>query len=352
VDGELDLAYSYTAEAPLNQAQGGLVMRLLLALLTMLFLPGIPRAQVPTRVMSGYAAVSGPHAILWVAREAGLFEKNGLRTEVAYIRSGSTMAQALVAGEIQMAQMGGPAMLAAGVAGMDVTFVAVALNTTPIVLMGTVPKIEDLKGKAVGITRFGSNTDISARFAIRKAGLQPEKDVALVQLEDYPGIMGGIASGRIAAGALADPFTDAAKKLGYKEIADIAALGLEFPFVGIAAKKSYIKENADTVQRFVRAYTEAIALYRNNRELAMKVTSKYTGIKDPATLSSTVNFYAPKLAGTPYPTIGGIRFVLEQIAARDPRAKSTNPESFMDVRFVKQLEESGFIRGLYSKGQK
>jgi NitT/TauT family transport system substrate-binding protein len=138
-----------------------------------------------------------------------LFEKNGLRVEVAYIRSGSTMAQALVVGEISIAQMGGPAMLPAGVAGMDVVFAAVAL-TTPIVIMGNVSKIEELKGKAVGITRFGSNTDISARFAIRKAGLQPEKDVALVRLEDYPGIMGGIASGRIAAGAVADPFTDAA----------------------------------------------------------------------------------------------------------------------------------------------
>ena len=174
-------------------------------------------AQSPVRVMSGYAATSGPHAVLWIARDAGLFEKNGLRTEVANIRSGSTMAQTLVSGEIQMSQMGGPALLAAGVAGMDVTFVAVALNTTPIVIMGTVSRMEDLKGKGVGVTRYGSNTDISARFAIRKAGLQPEKDVALIQLEDYPGIMGGIASGRIAAGALADPFTDAAKKWATKK---------------------------------------------------------------------------------------------------------------------------------------
>jgi NitT/TauT family transport system substrate-binding protein len=325
-------------------------MRFILVALMVLLFHGTAVAQGLTRVMSGYAAVSGPHAVLWVAREAGLFEKNGLRTEVAYIRSGSTMAQTLVSGEIQMAQMGGPAMLAAGVAGMDVTFVAVALNTTPIVIMGNVAKMEELKGKAIGITRFGSNTDISARFAIRKAGLQPEKDIALLQLEDYPGIMGGMQSGRIAAGALADPFTDAAKKLGYKEIADIAALGLEFPFVGIAAKKSYLKENSDTAQRFVRAYTEAIALYKNNRDLAMKITGKYTGIKDPAILSSTVNFYAPKLARVPYPTIGGIRFVLEQIAARDPKAKNVNPESFMDVRFVKQLEDSGFIQGLYPKG--
>ena len=325
-------------------------MRFILVALMVLLFQSTAVAQGLTRVMSGYAAVSGPHAVLWVAREAGLFEKNGLRTEVAYIRSGSTMAQTLVSGEIRMAQMGGPAMLAAGVAGMDVTFVAVALNTTPIVIMGNVAKMEELKGKAIGITRFGSNTDISARFAIRKAGLQPEKDIALLQLEDYPGIMGGMQSGRIAAGALADPFTDAAKKLGYKEIADIAALGLEFPFVGIAAKKSYLKENSDTAQRFVRAYTEAIALYKNNRDLAMKITGKYTGIKDPAILSSTVNFYAPKLIRVPYPTIGGIRFVLEQIATRDPKAKNVNPESFMDVRFVKQLEDSGFIQGLYPKG--
>ncbi len=302
-------------------------------------------AQGSSRVMSGYAATSGPHAVLWIARDAGLFEKNGLRTDVAYIRSGSTMAQTLVSGEIQLSQMGGPAMLAAGVAGMDVTFVAVALNTTPIVIMGTVARMEELKGKAIGVTRYGSNTDISARFAIRKAGLQPEKDVALIQLEDYAGIMGGIHSGRIAAGALADPFTDAAKKLGYKEIADLAAMGLEFPFVGIAAKKSYIKDNMDTVQRFVRAYTEAIAIYKNNRDLAMKITSKYTGIKDAAILASTVDFYAPKLQRVPYPTVGGVRFVLDQVAVRDPRAKNFSPETFMDLRFVKQLEDSGFITG-------
>jgi NitT/TauT family transport system substrate-binding protein len=273
--------------------------------------------------MSGYAATSGPHAVLWLAREAGLFEKNGLRTDVAYIRSGSTMGQALVAGEIQLAQMGGPAALAAGVAGFDITMVAVALNTTPIVIMGKVSKMEELKGKAIGVTRYGSNTDISARFAIRKAGMQPEKDVALIQLEDYAGIMGGIQSGRIAAGALADPFTDHAKRLGYNEIADIAALGLEFPFVGIVTKKTFIKEQPDVVQRFVRAYTEI--------------------------LNSTVDFYAPKLASVPYPTVGGIRFVLDQVATRDPRAKNFSPETFMDLRFVKQLEDSGFIQGLNRK---
>ena len=244
------------------------MIQFMIVLLMLLIGHPLASAQTPTRVMSGYAATSGPHAVLWIARDAGLFEKNGLRTDVAYIRSGSTMAQTLVSGEIQMSQMGGPAMLAAGVAGMDVTFVAVALNTTPIVIMGTVSKMEELKGKSIGVTRYGSNTDISARFAIRKAGLQPEKDIALIQLEDYAGIMGGIASGRIAAGALADPFTDAAKKLGYKEIADLAAMGLEFPFVGIVAKKSFIKDNMDTVQRFVRAYVEAIAIYKNNRDLA------------------------------------------------------------------------------------
>ena len=317
-------------------------------LLVLLLSPTVAFAQGLTRIASGYSAISGPHAVLWIAREAGLFEKNGLKAEVAYIRSGSTMAQALLAGELQIAQTGGPGVLAAAVGGADFVIVAVALNTTPIVIMGTVSRMEELKGKAIGVTRYGSNTDISARFAIRKFGLQPDKDVALVQLEDYPGIMGGIQSGRIAAGALADPFTDHAKKLGYKEIADIASLGLEFPFVTLTAKKTYLRDHPDVVQRFIRAYTEAIALYKNNRELAIKVTQKYTGIKDPAILSSTVNFYAPKLSRAPYPTVGSIRFVLEQIAAQNPKAKNANPETFMDVTFVKQLEESGFIQGLYA----
>lgn len=325
------------------------MMRGFLVLLFALLLScGVGFAQAPTRLASGYSAISGPHAVLWMAREAGLFEKNGLSAEVAYIRSGTTMAQALLAGELQIAQTGGPAALQAAVGGADFVLVAVALNTTPIVLMGTVSRMEELKGKAIGVTRYGSNTDISARYALRKFNLQPDRDVALVQLEDYPGIMGGIASGRISAGALADPFTDQAQKLGYKEIANIAALGLEFPFVSLVAKKSYVRDHADVVQRFVRAYTEAIAFYKNKPDLAAKVTAKYTGIKDPATLASTVNFYAPKLARAPYPTAGGISFVLDQIAVRDPRAKNVNPETLMDLRFVKQLEESGFIKALYS----
>jgi len=324
------------------------MMRSFIALLLVLLLHGTVGAQESDHLMSGYAGLAGSHAILWVARDAGLFEKSGLRADVTYIRSGSTMTQTLVSGEIQMAQLGAPAMLAAGVAGMDVEFVAVALNTTPVVIMGRASRMEELKGKAIGVTRFGSSTDISARFAIRKAGLQPEKDVALIQFEDQAGIMGGMQSGRIDAGALADPFTETAKKFGYREIADLAGLGLEFPYLGIMAKKSYLKDHADIALRFVRAYTEAIALYKNNRELAMKVTGKYTGIKDPAILSSTVDFFAPKRV--PYPTIGGIRFVLDQIAASDPRAKNVHPESFMDVHFVKQLEDNGFIRGLYPKG--
>jgi NitT/TauT family transport system substrate-binding protein len=207
--------------------------------------------------------------------------------------------------------------------------------------------MEELKGKAIGVTRYGSNTDISARFAVKKFGLQPDKDVAFVQLEDYAGIMGGIASGRIAAGALSDPFTLHAVKLGYKEIANVASMGLEFPFISVATKKAFVKDHPDLVRRFLRAYVEAIALYINNRELAIKVTQKYTGIKDPEILSSTVNFYAPRFSRVPYPTIGGMRFILEQIAAQNPKAKSANAESFMDVTFVKELDESGFIKSLY-----
>jgi NitT/TauT family transport system substrate-binding protein len=199
------------------------MIRSIIAAIFLSLISGVAGAQTPVRVMTGYSATSGPHAVLWIAREAGLFERNGLKADVAYIRSGSTMAQTLVSGEIQLSQMGGPAMLAAGVAGMDVTFVAVALNTTPIVIMGNVSKMEELKGKSIGVTRYGSNTDTSARYAIRKAGLQPEKDVALIQLEEYGNILSSIQTGRVAAGALADPFTYAAKKLGIKEIADIAA---------------------------------------------------------------------------------------------------------------------------------
>ncbi|HTM09633.1 MAG TPA: ABC transporter substrate-binding protein [Verrucomicrobiae bacterium] len=324
------------------------MIRFILALAMTVFSAAAVFAQAPIRLASGYSATSGPHAVLWVGREAGLFEKQGLRVEVAFIRSGTTMSQALLAGELAIAQTGGPAAIQAAVGGADFVLLAVALNTTPIVVMGTVPRIEDLKGKAIGVTRYGANTDISARYALRKYNLQPDKDVAIVQLEDYAGIMGGIASGRIAAGALADPFTMHAAKLGYKELANVAALGLEFPFVTLTAKKSYVRDHADIVQRFMRAYVEAIAMYKNKPDFAAKVTEKYTGIKDPAILSATVSFYAPKLAASPYPTVGGIRFILDQLSPQNPKAKTVAPETLMDTHFVKQLDDSGYIKALYS----
>lgn len=124
-------------------------------------------------------------------------------------------------------------------------------------------------------------------------------------------------------------------------------MGLEFPFSGLAARKSYVRDHADIVQSFLRAYVEAIALFKNNRELTMKVIRKYAGISDPAILASTVDFYAPKFPRAPYPTADGIRLALEQIAATDSRAKGARPEDFMDMRFIKQLDESGFIKNLY-----
>src|SRR5258706_8115269 len=177
--------------------------RVLVALLVLLLSGyGAASAQAPVRLASGYSAISGPHAVLWMAREAGLFEKNGLGVEVAYIRSGTTMAQALLAGELAIAQTGGPAAIQAAVGGADFVLVAVALNTTPIVLMGTVSRMEELKGKAIGVTRYGSNTDISARYALKKINLQPDKASALVLLGGYTGMRCGLQSGPSSADAL------------------------------------------------------------------------------------------------------------------------------------------------------
>ncbi len=324
-------------------------MTLLLAIFLILSpLSNAAFGQGLTRLVAGYSAISGHHSILWIAHEAGLFEKNGLKVEMVLIRSGTTHAQALVAGGTQISQLAGTSGLAAGVAGADIVFISMYLNTAPFIIYGNVARMEDLKGKAVGVTRYGSTTDISARFSLKKFGLQPEKDVALVQLDDYPGILGGIKSGRIAAGVFAPPFTDHAQGLGYKAIVNVAELGLEFPFAGLAAKRTYLRDHADIVQRFLRAHIEALAVFKNNRELTMKVLKKYTGIEDAAVLASTVNFYAPKFPRAPYPTVSGIRLALEQIAATDLRAKNAKPEDFMDTRFVKQLDESGFIQSLYA----
>lgn len=309
---------------------------------------GAQGGQPAVTLQAAYSSISGSQAVLWLARDAGLLDKYGVRAELVFISSGSKLTPALMAGDVAVAQVGGAAVVSATLGGADLVLIASNLNTVPSSLMAApaIKKVEELRGKAVGVTRFGSNLDMAARLALRRFGLEPDRDVTMLQLGGVQEILAAMRSGAVPAGSLSYPDIAQARKLGFQELVDVSALGIEFPYTALAARRSFVRDREEVAYRFVKGYSEAISVFKTNRELSMRVVGRYSRISDPDVLGQTVDFYAPKMASVPYPTPGGVRFILEQLAPRNPRARSADPKQFLEVRLVNRLEEEGFFRRL------
>ncbi|MBI4320807.1 MAG: ABC transporter substrate-binding protein [Chloroflexi bacterium] len=315
-----------------------------------------PKAAAPakpktlTKVKAAYAAVSGNTVPTWIAADEKLFEKYGLDVELSYIASGTTATQAMVSGDVPLlAPVNGTAVMSAKLAGSDATIIGITFNTAIFYLMVT-PDINspsDLKGKSLGITRFGSLTDFAVRFALRKMGLEPEKDVAILQMGGVPEILSAMQTGAIAGGPLSSPTDLRARDAGMKELMDIGAQGLQYPGTAIATTQTFIRNNRDTVLNFIRAKLEGTYLFKTNKELSMKVLGKYTKTEDRKVLEGTWEAYSKKTEKIPYATKEAMLAGIEELAASIPKAREANPDSFLDMQFVKQLEDSGFIKQLY-----
>ena len=187
-------------------------------------------AQSGQKIVAAYSSLSATQAALWVAKEAGAFQRHGLDVELIYIGTGAKIIQALVGGDIKIGQVGGAAPLAARLRGAEVKIIAVTYNTLALSLMTqtNINAMADLRGKRLGISRFGSNTDFGTRYLLRKHNIA-ERDVTLLQFGEAQAIFGALQSGAIHAGVLSYPTTALAIKKGFKELVDLSEAGIEFP---------------------------------------------------------------------------------------------------------------------------
>ena len=172
----------------------------------------------------------------------------------------------------------------------------------------------------------------------------------MIQLGGAPEILAGLSSGTVDAGLLSSPLHLRAAKLGFSLLADLSNSGIDYQGAGVVTTRSFMRENSDTIRRYVRAYVEGLQRLKTDKTFSLKVLAKYTRIKEPETLEETYQHYAirvmPKI---PYPTTKGIQTVLDEIGSRNPRAKSLTPANFIDVTYLKELEQSGFIKNLYGE---
>ncbi|HEX2933514.1 MAG TPA: ABC transporter substrate-binding protein [Candidatus Binatia bacterium] len=331
--------------------------RFLVALLLILSAVGLASSPAPAAQSAGlrkarmaFTSLSSVMCPPWIAREAGIFSKHGLEVEVIATPTGVEGMNALIAGEVQFLQISGGTTASAALGGADVMVVGTTLDSLVQSLMARpeIDKAEQLKGKSLGITRFGTSIDVGARLALRHFGLVPEKDVAIVQVGGMESMVTALQSNRIQAGILSYPAITQALKLGHRVLLDVASLGIPYAFTGMTTRGRLIREDPDLVRRYMMAQTEAIARAKQDKSFALKVMGKYLRTANPAALAESYEVDIQKyMLKIPLTTVEAMKSVLDDLAGRIPKARDADPKKFFDDSFVRQMQTNGFIDALY-----
>jgi len=329
--------------------------RLIVCLAVLVGLVSAASAQ-STRIATGYASLSSAQLPLWMAKEKGIFAHNGLDVQ-AVLLTGNAPMMALISGDTPITQIAGIGIVNSAIGGSDAVMIAGGTVTLDWWLMSR-PEIKtpaQRKGGSVAVSTFGTASDFVARFALQKIGLVPGKDVSMIQLGDPLMRQTALESNRVQATVHVAPSTFAAQKKGFNVLADVAALGLPYQHTGVATTRKYIKEHPEVVRAFVKSYVEAVHELKTDRKGGIAVLSKYMGgIKDREILETTYDRAVADhiMPRKQYPTVAGIKMILDSLAAKDARAAKAKPEDFVDMRFIKELDESGFIDRLYAGKEK
>ena len=288
----------------------------------------------PARV--AYSAISAGIGGLWLTHDQGIFKKHGLDSSLIYFRSGTTAAQALLAGEIDFGHLAPGPMMAAWSQGADFVWIGTTVHKMVFTLVAepAIMRGENLKGKKIGITRIGSAADLAVRAALEHFGLTV-KDVSLVSMGGIPDILTGLRAGAVQAAILSPPFSTAALDLGYRRLLFIPDLGKEFTFSGIAAKRDYVNANLNVARAFMTALTEGAKIYAEDAKAALAVLKRYAKVEKDSILEAGYREYASALASPPYPSLKGLEAVRESLAESAPALKNADLKKFIDDRFVK-----------------
>lgn len=303
------------------------------------------------RLVVGYTSASGVFAGLWVAHEGKVFEKYGIDSHLVLIASGSLMVQAMLGGDVPFAAAAGSAAVDASLGGADITMLGTMVKVPAFYIMALpeIKAVEDLRGKTVGVTRFGSSSDFTMRYVLRKHGLEPGRDVTLIQTGDLFGAAAMLRTRAIVAAPFSSPTNLRAEEAGARVLLNMGKAGVYFPHDAFMARRSFVNANEDLVRRLLKGYSEGVYRLHTDSELSRRAIRKYARATDPKVVEAVYQYALDYIDTIPYNTRQGVQEVLNQIAPRNPKARTASPESFYDDRFVKELETSGFYKQLWGK---
>lgn len=322
---------------------------LLIGILMFLAPPRAIDAASSSRLRIGYPSPSASFFPLFATKEAGLLEKYGFDSEMIYVQ-GVQLVQVHVAGQLDIASISSVVYLQAAVEGADLIQIASSIDgqLMKVMVHPSINKPQDLKGKTLAVTRFGSLTDLLIRPMLKNWGLEPQKDVKLIQIGRMPDIVTAIAQKSVDGGVISFPTSVQAEKMNLRTLYDYADSDFSLPATTIVISRKYGKANRDEVLRFLKAYIEGTQRLFADRELGIRALRRYGGISDRDMLASTYDLFTSRyIKKIPKVNAKGVENSLALIAESSPRAKTRRAEEFMDTSYMDELDKTGFIKSVW-----
>lgn len=322
---------------------------LFLAIFCIALLNGVSlSAERPLRV--AYPAPAGAFLPLWAAQDGGIFKKHGLSVELIAIGSSTRGIAAMTSGYLDILAGGGSSGVTSQLQGYtDIALFANVIQTFlfSVMVQPAITDVSQLRGKRMGVTRFGGTLDFAARQYTKRQGLEPGKDVTFVQIGAMPDIAVAITTGAIESGVVGVPQNFLAKKQGLRELADLSESGARYALAAFVAKRSFLSENHEAMVRFMKALVEGIHFLKTRPKEGMEILKRYTRIDAPDVLKPAYDVHIKLFPKVPEIFPEDLRLVLEEVALSNPKAKSATPASFIDGSVAKDVIASGFVEQLY-----
>jgi sulfonate transport system substrate-binding protein len=311
---------------------------------------GFPQQKPLKKIRVGVPSVSVANIIIFVTQEAKLFEKHGLDAEVITMNGSGISSKALIGGSIDIAPIATPTVINADLAGADMAILAHTMPGVVHALMvkPEIKRVEDLKGKKIAVSTLGSLTDFLVRYIAKKKGLNPDRDLTLIQTGGDSERIVALKSGVVDGAAMGHPGYGMAQKMGFTMLWD-SAKEVDYPWMEITTRRANIKADREKIMDYMKAHLEGIALFKRDAAFGRKVIKKILKINDDELIAESYEIFSKRFIAAPYPNLPGMKTSYEYVAATRPEVWKHKPEEFADASFVTELDKSGYIRSLYGK---
>ena len=315
---------------------------------SMLLFPALARAE---KFVVAWAAVSALNSPFWVMNDAGFLKQEGLDIDFVYIASSPTVARATLAGDLAISASNGQVIVDAGLNGADLIAIGAVTNVVAFYVMAhpEIKTVLDLKGKAVGVTRFGAATDFGMRILLNKYGLEPVKDVPLVQIGGMPELTTALTKKAVWAAPMSQPMAYVVQQAGLKMIANLAKEGIPFMHLGFLTTRKFLREHRPQAKSFLRAYGKSIQFMYTHKEETRAIFARYTKIQDLGMLDGSIQYAFDFMEKIPLVKAQAFQVTLDQAAKNNPKAKQAKPEQFFDNSLVQELVDEGFFTKLWGR---